>query len=170
MRSGAAFAGALYLAVAILCVFVSVRRQKSSIWLWIGLIVAALGIARGFDLSFRVANIVRQEAVDEGAYAARRSLQWASTRMLVLGLAAVEVAIFFLFRRLSIAARVAMAAVLPLMAVAIIRIISLHELDVWLSDTSVLSLSRAKLIETGCLGLIAWAAGTWLERAPPRKA
>ena len=165
MRSGAAFAGALYIAVAIVMLYASDRRGAHWLWRCIGIALAMLGIARGFDFSFRFAAMLRDFADSRGLYGLRRPWQWDAMHALGLMLLAALMAVVLMRRSAPFILRIAVIGVTGLGAIAVVRLVSLHEADHWMTGHGLLGLPRVRTAELVFLLLCGWMAALQIVRS-----
>lgn len=161
----------VYAAVAVIGAAVAIQCRRGAlpyserVWWWLAGGLVVLGAIRQWQLLTWLTDLIRQTALQDGWYMERRAVQ----RITVVAAAAVGLALFgALHRRLRHLAAGDILAVylyLGLVALALLQIISLHQID------SVLNLSIAgtrlgRLLEialAACLSLTAWLG--WLGSA-----
>jgi hypothetical protein len=148
-----AMAAGLYAIAAGACAATAGARARRS-WAALCAALAALSIARAFDLADHVGNGLRRIAYTEGWYERRRPLQ---TAVVVAGVAAtciVVTAIVRVTRDRVGELRVAIVATSGLIVLAALRTVSLHDIDGMLARHDRLVI----VAEAGALMIITLAA------------
>ena len=126
-------------------------------WFWplTGLLIAALAVARVTDAAERITEIGRDRAIDEGWYRDRRGLQsWAVGAVAAVWLVSVTVAVWRTpeRRRRYLPMGIAVASVI---AYALVRMVSLHQVDGLLYRTHLAGVRVGTVTELTLLGLAA---------------
>jgi len=110
-------------------------QQDGIFWLLIAFLLLVLGINKQLDLQSLFTELARGAAKDGGWYEQRRIYQGAF--ILIVGSASIAIAAALLFwaRRLGIAQQIAVLGLSPLGAFIVIRAVSFHHVDEFMSGT-----------------------------------
>ena len=161
---------ATYAVAAGLC-GVCARREADSgararvFWLALALVMLLLGINKELDLQSWLTQTGRDFAIAQGWYASRRLVQQAFVAALALGGAVVLSWLYFAFRDLGGAARLAMLGLVLLTVFVVVRAASFHHVDAMLR----LELHGVRInwiLELGGISVI--VAGTVARLRTPR--
>jgi hypothetical protein len=162
-RSGPAIFAAVYFCAAWITwrMSRSISQRKESA-LWRGTVFALLGLGLNRLFEGALSNMGRMVAFDQGWYGRRQIVQVGIITSIIVFFILATIILIVALRRAAAASWLALFVIMMLIAFALVRDVSLHQID-RITSERILGVKLNWLLELGGLGTIV-AASVWRAR------
>lgn len=110
-------------------------HRETSFWAWAAIALIAFGINKQLDLQSLFTELARMWAKQDGWYNDRRTVQKMAIALMVAGIGAAALLVFYLLRKASAEAKIGAIGLAMVFAFVLIRAASFHHVDAFIRST-----------------------------------